>query len=57
MVEKWDETVDVVVAGTGVAALSAAITGADAGLTVLMLESTDRWGGSSSMSRAISFWR
>ncbi|MCB0912848.1 MAG: FAD-binding protein [Propionibacteriaceae bacterium] len=46
----WDETFDVVVAGTGVAALSAAITAADAGLRVLMLESTDRWGGSSAMS-------
>jgi 3-oxosteroid 1-dehydrogenase len=32
--------------GTGVAA----ITAADAGLDVLMLESTDRWGGSSAMS-------
>lgn len=38
------------VAGTGVAALSAPITAADAGLSVLMLESTDRWGGSSAMS-------
>lgn len=46
----WDREFDVVVAGTGVAALSAAITAADAGLKVLMLESTDRWGGSSAMS-------
>ncbi|MFZ0529115.1 MAG: FAD-binding protein, partial [Propionicimonas sp.] len=37
-------------AGTGVAALAAAVTAADAGLKVLMLESTDRWGGSSAMS-------
>ena len=50
MAEQWDDTFDVVVAGTGVAALSAAITAADAGLKVLMLESTDRWGGSSAMS-------
>ncbi|HEY3338328.1 MAG TPA: FAD-binding protein [Propionicimonas sp.] len=50
MSESWDHTFDVVVAGTGVAALSAAVTAADAGLTVLMLESTDRWGGSSAMS-------
>lgn len=45
-----DHTYDVVVAGSGAAAFAAAITAADAGLTVLMCESTDRWGGSSSMS-------
>lgn len=50
MEDQWDEIVDLVVAGTGVAALAAAVTAADAGLAVLMLESTDRWGGSSSMS-------
>lgn len=38
----WDDTVDVVIGGSGGAALSAAITAADAGLSVLMLESTDR---------------
>ncbi|QXT63926.1 FAD-binding protein [Tessaracoccus palaemonis] len=47
---KTDIDVDVVVAGTGVAAFSAAITAADQGLTVLMLESTEKWGGSSAMS-------
>ncbi len=50
MTDNWNETFDLVVAGTGVAALSAAVTAADAGLKVLMLESTDRWGGSSAMS-------
>lgn len=45
-----DHTYDVVVAGSGAAAFAAAITAADAGLTVLMCESTDRWGGSSAMS-------
>lgn len=50
MDENWDDTRDLIVVGTGVAALSAALTGADAGLKVLMLESTDRWGGSSAMS-------
>lgn len=50
MDDQWDHTYDVIVAGTGVAALSAAVTAADAGLSVLMLESTDRWGGSSAMS-------
>lgn len=46
----WNETRDVVVVGTGGAAFAAAITAADAGLSVLMLESTDRWGGSTAMS-------
>ena len=50
MNEHWDHTFDLIVAGTGVAALSAAVTAADAGAKVLMLESTDRWGGSSAMS-------
>ncbi|MGC3994905.1 MAG: FAD-dependent oxidoreductase [Propionicimonas sp.] len=50
MTDQWDEAVDLIVAGTGVAALATAVTAADAGLKVLMLESTDRWGGSSSMS-------
>jgi len=50
MGEQWDQTFDVVVGGSGAAAFSAAITAAEAGLTVLMLESTARWGGSSAMS-------
>lgn len=43
-------TYDVIVAGSGVAALAAAISAADKRLSVLLLESTDRWGGSSAMS-------
>jgi len=50
MGEQWDQVFDVVVGGTGAAAFAAAITAADSGLKVLMLESTDRWGGSSAMS-------
>lgn len=43
-------TYDVVVVGSGGAAFSAAITAADAGLQVVMCESTDLWGGSTAMS-------
>ena len=50
MKQSWDHTYDVVVAGTGAAALTAAVTAADAGLSVLLLESTERWGGSSALS-------
>lgn len=46
----WNEEVDVVVVGTGAAAFAGAISAADRGLSVLMIESTDKWGGSSSMS-------
>ncbi|MFP4310544.1 MAG: FAD-dependent oxidoreductase [Nitriliruptoraceae bacterium] len=46
----WDRTVDVLVVGTGGAGLAAAMTAGDAGLEVLLVESTDRWGGSTSMS-------
>lgn len=42
--------VDVVVVGSGGAAFATAIGAADEGLSVLMLESTDRWGGSTAMS-------
>lgn len=46
----WDHTYDVVVVGSGAAAFAAAVTAADAGMSVVMLEGTDRWGGSSAMS-------
>jgi 3-oxosteroid 1-dehydrogenase len=46
----WDQEVDLLVGGTGAAALAAAITGADRGLEVLVVESTDRWGGTTSIS-------
>lgn len=47
----WADTFDVVIVGTGAAAFSAAITAGDAGLNVVMLESSTRWGGNSAMSR------
>lgn len=45
-----EETYDVVVVGTGSAALATAVGAADAGLSVVLLESTDKWGGSTAMS-------
>jgi len=44
------ETVDVVVVGTGGAGFATALGAADEGLSALMIESTDRWGGSTAMS-------
>ncbi|MFW2513234.1 FAD-binding protein [Demequina sp. SO4-13] len=48
--QTWDEEVDLLVAGSGAAAMSAAIAGADAGLTVLIVESTEKWGGTTAIS-------
>lgn len=46
----FDHETDVVVVGSGSAALTAALAAVDAGLDVLVLESTDLVGGSSGMS-------
>lgn len=50
MPEVFDHTYDVVVVGTGGAGFATALGAADAGLSVLLLESTDKWGGSTAMS-------
>lgn len=44
------EEYDVIVVGSGAAGFSTALGAVDEGLSVLMLESTARWGGNSSMS-------
>jgi len=44
---KWDETVDVVVIGSGFAGLSAAIEAHDAGSSVKIIEKMDKPGGNS----------
>lgn len=50
MAEQWDREVDVLVAGSGAAGMTAAVTAADLGLTVLVAESTERWGGTTMRS-------
>ncbi|MGN7715108.1 FAD-dependent oxidoreductase [Agrobacterium radiobacter] len=50
MIAGDEYTYDVVVAGSGAAGLTAAITAAERGYSVLVLESTDRWGGTSAIS-------
>jgi 3-oxosteroid 1-dehydrogenase len=49
-INQWDREVDLLVVGTGAAGLTAAITAADSGLTVLVIESTDKWGGTTMLS-------
>ena len=46
----FDETFDVVVVGSGSAGLSTAMGAVDEGLRVLILEGSDKWGGSTAMS-------
>ncbi len=46
----WDDSYDVIVAGTGAGGMSAALTAAIEGLSVLMVEKHDRVGGSTAIS-------
>jgi len=48
--DRWDEQVDLLVLGTGAAGLSAAVTGAHEGLSVLVLEKTEFLGGTTAYS-------
>lgn len=50
MPQTFDHTYDVVVVGTGGAGFATALGARDEGMSVLMVESTDRWGGSTAMS-------
>jgi succinate dehydrogenase/fumarate reductase flavoprotein subunit len=47
---EFDETFDVVVAGSGAGGMAAALVARHAGLAVLVLEKTDRFGGSTAVS-------
>ncbi|POX57216.1 3-ketosteroid-delta-1-dehydrogenase [Streptomyces sp. Ru71] len=50
MSTEWDHTYDVVVAGSGAAGLAAALTARLRGLSVLVVEKTDRYGGTTALS-------
>lgn len=50
MSQTFDHTFDVVVVGSGGAAMAAALGAVDEKLSVVMLESTEKWGGSTAMS-------
>ena len=49
----WDDTVDVVIVGSGGGGMVAALTAAEAGASALVLEKQDRLGGSTAMSGGI----
>src|SRR4051812_41605829 len=48
--DHWDEQVDLLVLGTGAGGLAAAVTGANEGLTTLVLEKTELLGGTTAYS-------
>src|SRR5690625_2744725 len=54
--ESWDKEVDLLVMGSGAAGMSAAVRGHDLGMDVLLLESSDQYGGSTAMSGGVCWW-
>ncbi len=50
MKQQWDYETDYLVVGTGAAGLSAAITAKRNGLDTIVIESTDKWGGTTAIS-------
>jgi len=54
-VRAWDHSADVVIAGSGAAAISAAIEARAAGAEVLVLERLPKLGGSSAMSGGVCY--
>lgn len=50
MSEHYDHSFDVVVVGSGGAAFATALGARDEGLSVVMIESSDKWGGNTAMS-------
>jgi 3-oxosteroid 1-dehydrogenase len=53
--ERWDDEVDLLVLGTGAGGLAAAVTGADQGLSTLVLEKTEYLGGTTAYSAGTSW--
>ncbi|MBI4519000.1 MAG: FAD-binding protein [Deltaproteobacteria bacterium] len=46
----WDQTVDLLIVGSGAGAMTAALTAYDRGAAPLLIEKSDRYGGNSAMS-------
>jgi len=47
---RWDHSVDLLIVGSGAGAMTAALAGCDRGGDALLIEKSDRYGGSSAMS-------
>ncbi len=53
---EWDETTDVLVAGSGAGGVTGAYTAAREGLKVIMVEATERFGGTTAYSGGGGMW-
>ena len=54
-VEKWDHETDLLVVGTGAAGLTAAVVAANEGLKPLVIEKTDKYGGTTAFSGGVAW--
>ncbi|MGB7360619.1 MAG: FAD-binding protein [Mycobacterium sp.] len=53
---EWDETTDVLVAGSGAGGVTGAYTAAREGLDVILIEATDKFGGTTAYSGGGGMW-
>ncbi|HEY9264935.1 MAG TPA: FAD-dependent oxidoreductase, partial [Mycobacterium sp.] len=53
---EWDETTDVLVAGSGAGGVTGAYTAAREGLDVILVEATDKFGGTTAYSGGGGMW-
>ncbi|MGW0161745.1 FAD-binding protein [Mycobacterium sp. NPDC003323] len=56
MTHAWDETVDVLVAGSGAGGATGAYTAAREGLSVIVVEASDKFGGTTAYSGGGGMW-
>ncbi|MDG4665438.1 FAD-binding protein [Mycobacterium sp. 236(2023)] len=56
MSEQWDETTDVLVAGSGAGGVTGAYTAAREGLDVILVEATEKFGGTTAYSGGGGMW-
>ena len=55
-IDTWDDEVDLLVLGRGAGGLAAAVTGANEGLSTLVLEKTEFLGGTTAYSAGSPRW-